>query len=105
MAASYLQLPSKSHRGIAKNFVQVNSLHQINVKAGIRTQKDFFMHSSYLFTYREEVWIFEFHQPVFNKVISVGLNRLQQKGYQISLKIGFLMIHSIKRDWFSSFGC
>ena len=37
MAASYLHLPSKSHRGIAKKFVQVNSLHQINVKNAIRT--------------------------------------------------------------------
>jgi hypothetical protein len=52
MAASYLQLPSKSHLGIAKKFVEVNSLHQINIKTGIRTQKDFFMHSTYLFTYR-----------------------------------------------------
>ena len=53
MAASYLHLPSKSHCGIAKFFVQLNSLHQINIKTGIRMQKDFFMHSSHLFTYRD----------------------------------------------------
>ena len=46
MAASYLHLPSKSHRGIAKIFVQVNSLHQINVKNVIRTQKEFFSYCS-----------------------------------------------------------
>jgi hypothetical protein len=60
MAAGYLHLPSKSHRGIAKFFVQVNSLHQINIKTGIRTQKDFFMHSSYLFTYRVSTAIYLF---------------------------------------------
>ena len=45
--------PSKSHRDIAKKVVQVNSLHQIKVKTVIRTQKDFFKHSSHLYTYRE----------------------------------------------------
>ena len=42
MAASYLHLPSKSHRGIAKIFAQVNSLQKIIVKNVIRTQKEFF---------------------------------------------------------------
>jgi hypothetical protein len=32
------------------------------------------------------VWTFEFHQPVFKKVTSAGLNSLRQKGYQISVK-------------------
>ena len=31
--------------------------------------------------------IFEFHQPVFKKVTSAGLSSLQQKGYQILVKI------------------
>jgi hypothetical protein len=53
MAASYLHLPSKSHRGIANFLVQVNSLHEINAKTVIRTQKEFFYHCSYPFTYRE----------------------------------------------------
>jgi hypothetical protein len=55
LAASYLHLPSKSHRGIAKKFVQVNSLHQINAKNVIRIQKEFFSYSSYLYTYREYI--------------------------------------------------
>ena len=48
MAASYLHLPSKSHRGIAKIFAQVNSLQKIIVKTVIRTQNEFFLYSSYL---------------------------------------------------------
>ena len=28
-----------------------------------------------------------FHQPIFKTMTSVGLNSLQQKGYQISVKI------------------
>ena len=34
----------------------------------------------------QEVWTFEFHQPVFKKVTSAGLNSLRKKGYQISVK-------------------
>ena len=55
MAASCLHLPSKSHRGIAKYFVQVNSLLQINAKTVIRTQKEFFSYYRYVFTYRVKV--------------------------------------------------
>ena len=34
----------------------------------------------------QEVGTFEFHQPVFKKVSSAGLNSLRKKGYQISVK-------------------
>ena len=34
----------------------------------------------------QEVWTFEFHQPIFKKVASAGLNSLQQKWYQILVK-------------------
>ena len=64
MAASCLHQPSKSHRGIAKKNVQVNSLHQINIKTGIRTMKDFFKHSTYLHIYIP--W-HEFHLSVSYK--------------------------------------
>ena len=53
MAASYLHLPSKSHRGIAKIFAQVNSLQKIIVKTVIRCQKDFFSYYSYPYTNRD----------------------------------------------------
>ena len=53
MAASYLHLPSKSHRGIAKIFAQVNSLQKIIAKTAIRSQKDFFSYYSYPYTNRE----------------------------------------------------
>ena len=52
MAASYLHLPSKSHRGIAKIFAQVNSLQKIIAKSVIRTQKEFFSYCSYGYTTR-----------------------------------------------------
>ena len=45
--------PSKSHRGIAKIFAQVNSLQKIIAKSAIRTQKDFFKHCSYVYTTRD----------------------------------------------------
>ena len=45
--------PSKSHRGIAKIFAQVNSLQKISVKSAIRTYKEFFSHCSYVYTNRE----------------------------------------------------
>ena len=55
LAASYLHLPSKSHRGIAKKFVQVNSLHQINIKQASEPRKTFLcILATYLLTYREE---------------------------------------------------
>ena len=34
----------------------------------------------------QEVLKFVFHQPVFKKMTSVGLNSLRQKEYQISVK-------------------
>ena len=34
----------------------------------------------------QEVWTFEFHESVFKKVTSGGLNSLQKEGYQISVK-------------------
>jgi hypothetical protein len=34
----------------------------------------------------QEIWKFEFHQPVFKKVTLADLNSLWQKGYQISVK-------------------
>ena len=34
----------------------------------------------------QEVWTFEFHQPVFKKVTLADLNSLQQKEHQISVK-------------------
>ena len=34
----------------------------------------------------QEVWKFEFYQPVFKKVTKAGLNSLRQKEYQISVK-------------------
>ena len=52
VAASYLHLPSKSHRGIAKIFAQVNSLQKNIVKNVIRTQKEFFSYCSYVYTNR-----------------------------------------------------
>jgi len=52
MAASCLHLPSKSHRGIAKIFAQVNSLQKIIAKTAIRSQKDFFSYYSYPYTNR-----------------------------------------------------
>ena len=52
MAASCLHLPSKSHRGIAKNFAQVNSLQKIIAKTVIRIKKDFSKHCSYVYTNR-----------------------------------------------------
>jgi hypothetical protein len=36
--------------------------------------------------WRQEVWKFVFHQPVFKKITSAGLNSHQQKEYQISVK-------------------
>ena len=51
-----------------------------------------------------EGWPFVFNEPFFKKVAPAGLNSLQQKGYQISVKkTGFLMIHSLKRDQYWSF--
>ena len=41
MAASYLHLPSKSHRGIAKIFALVNSLQKIIVKLSSESKKTF----------------------------------------------------------------
>ena len=32
------------------------------------------------------MWTFEFHQPVFKKVVQAGLDSLQQKKYHISVK-------------------
>ena len=46
----------------------------------------------------QEVWTFEFHQPIFKKVTSAGLNSLQQERCQNQLKIGFLMVRSTKMD-------
>ena len=55
MAASCLHLPSKSHRGIAKIFAQVNSLQKISVKTVVRIQKDFFLYYSYPYTNRDSL--------------------------------------------------
>jgi hypothetical protein len=45
----------------------------------------------------QEVLSFEFHQPVFIKVASAGLNSLRQKRYKILVK------NSTKRDKYLSF--
>ena len=40
----------------------------------------------YLWLHGHEGCPFMFHQRVFKKVASIGLNSLQQEGYQISVK-------------------
>ena len=53
--------------------------------------------------WNSEIWIFEFHQPVFKKVISADLNSLWQKRCRYQWKSSFFMIHSTKKDPFWSF--
>ena len=59
---------------------------------------------SYLRWPIQKVMTFGFYQPVFKKVTLAGLNSLWQKECQISVKIGFLMIYSTKRDWYCYLG-
>ena len=42
---------------------------------------------------------FEFHQPVFKKVTSAGLNSLQLRGYQISVKSQIFGYSFHKKSW------
>lgn len=44
--------PQKAIVVLQKEFFQLNSLHQIKIKTGIRTKEDFIKHSSYLYSYR-----------------------------------------------------
>ena len=41
---------------------------------------------TYLWLHGHEGYPFVFHQPLFKKVASAGLNSLQQKGYQMLVK-------------------
>ena len=52
-----------------------------------------------------EIGNFWVPQPFFKKITSAGLNSLNQKKYQISVKIGFLMIHFTKRGQYWTFWC